>query len=286
MRIRHFGYFCIPNHFKSNGSWVNWEKTVDQILFGDPKVEVNGIAVSWMPTFSNLEKAVDEGCNIFITHEALFAAKIDDTGNIIDCPIVKDLHARWIAGKRKLEKDDIWIKKMEWLEEKNLTVIRCHDFWDSYPDIGVHGAWAKWLGYTKPPIKVDNYYELHEIQETTLEELCKEILEKIIPLGQDSIQVIGDLDKKISRITLGTGAASNYRDMHAFGGEAIILTDDGTLLWESGQWAKDTGIPLIIVNHSLSEEPGMRSLAKYLKKIFPDIPVLQIPVGCIFKCIY
>lgn len=276
----------ILNHFKSNGSWVNWEKTVDQILFGDPKVEVNGIAVSWMPTFSNLEKAVDEGCNIFITHEALFAAKIDDTGNIIDCPIVKDLHARWIAGKRKLEKDDIWIKKMEWLEEKNLTVIRCHDFWDSYPDIGVHGAWAKWLGYTKPPIKVDNYYELHEIQETTLEELCKEILEKIIPLGQDSIQVIGDLDKKISRITLGTGAASNYRDMHAFGGEAIILTDDGTLLWESGQWAKDTGIPLIIVNHSLSEEPGMRSLAKYLKKIFPDIPVLQIPVGCIFKCIY
>jgi len=276
----------ILNHFKSNGSWVNWEKTVDQILFGDPKVEVNGIAVSWMPTFSNLSKAVDEGCNIFITHEALFAAKIDDTGNIIDCPIVKDLHARWIAGKRKLEKDDIWIKKMEWLEEKNLTVIRCHDFWDSYPDIGVHGAWAKWLGYTKPPIKVDNYYELHEIQETTLEELCKEILEKIRPLGQDSIQVIGDLDKKISRITLGTGAASNYRDMHVFGGEAIILTDDGTLLWESGQWAKDTGIPLIIVNHSLSEEPGMRSLAKYLKKIFPDIPVLQIPVGCIFKCIY
>ena len=276
----------ILNHFKSNGPWVNWEKTVDQILFGDPKVEVNGIAVSWMPTFSNLSKAVDEGCNIFITHEALFAAKIDDTGNIIDCPIVKDLHARWIAGKRKLEKDDIWIKKMEWLEEKNLTVIRCHDFWDSYPDIGVHGAWAKWLGYTKPPIKVDNYYELHEIQETTLEELCKEILEKIRPLGQDSIQVIGDLDKKISRITLGTGAASNYRDMHAFGGEAIILTDDGTMLWESGQWAKDTGIPLIIVNHSLSEEPGMRSLAKYLKKIFPDIPVLQIPVGCIFKCIY
>jgi len=276
----------ILNHFKSNGSWVNWEKTVDQILFGDSEMEVNGIAVSWMPIFSNLETAVEKNCNIFITHEALFAAKIDENGNIIDCPIVKDLHARWIAGKRKLEKDDIWIKKMEWLEEKNLTVIRCHDFWDSYPDIGVHGAWAKWLGYTKPPIKVDNYYELHEISEITLEELCKKILEKIRPLGQDSIQVIGDLDKKISRITLGTGAASNYRDMHAFGGEAIILTDDGTLLWESGQWAKDTGIPLIIVNHSLSEEPGMRSLAKYLKKTFPNVPVMQIPVGCIFKCIY
>lgn len=276
----------ILDHFKKKSTWINWEKTVDQILFGDPKMEVNGIAVSWMPTFSNLSKAVDEGCNTFITHEALFAARIDDTGYIIDCPIVKDSHARWIAGKRKLEKDDIWIKKMEWLEENSLTVIRCHDFWDSYPDIGVHGAWAKWLGYIKQPIKVDNYYELHEIPETTLEELCKNILEKIRPLGQDSIQVIGDLDKKITKITLGTGAASNYRDMHAFGGEAIVLTDDGTMLWESGQWAKDTGVPLIIVNHSLSEEPGMRTLAKYLEKAFPEVPVYHIPVGCIFKCIY
>lgn len=276
----------ILGHFKTIGTWVNWDKTVDQLLFGDPEVEVNGIAVSWMPTFSNLEKAVEEGCNVFITHEALFAAKIDDKGNIIDCPIIKDQHARWIAGKRKLEKDDVWIRKREWLEEKNLVVIRCHDFWDSYPDIGVHGAWAKWLGYTNPPIKDDNYYELHERSSKTLEELCRDILEKIKPLGQDSLQTIGDLNKKITRIVLGTGAASNYRDMHAFGGDAIILTDDGTMLWESGQWSKDIGIPLIIVNHSLSEEPGMRTLAKYMETTFPDNHVVHIPVGCIFKSIF
>ena len=119
----------ILDHFTNVGTWVNWDKTVDQLLYGEPEMEVNGIAVSWMPTFSNLEKAVDEGCNVFITHESLFAAKIDENGNIIDCPIVKDQHARWIAGKRKLKEDDIWIKKREWLEDKNLTVIRCHDFW-------------------------------------------------------------------------------------------------------------------------------------------------------------
>lgn len=276
----------IIDHFKKIGTWVNWDKSVDQILFGDPETEVHGIAVSWMPTFPNLEKAVDEGCNIFITHEALFAAKIDENGKLIDCPIIKDNHARWIAGKRILEKDDIWIRKREWLEEKNVVVIRCHDFWDSYPEIGVHGAWAKWLGFTKSLIKVDNYYELHDIREKTLEELCREILEKIKPLGQETIQVIGDLNKKISRITLGTGAASNYRDMHVFGGEAIVLADDGTLLWESGQWAIDTGIPLIIVNHSLSEEPGMKSLTKYLKEVYPLIPIVHIPVGCIYQSIF
>ena len=274
------------NHFKENGTWVNWEKSVDQFLFGESDTEVKGIAVSWMPTFENLKKAIAEGCNVFITHEALFAAKINKEGTIIDGPIIKDLHARWVAGKRKLASDDIWIKKMEWLEQNNLVVLRCHDYWDNYPEVGVHGAWAHWLGFIKPPLKVVPYYELHEIPEMTLESLSRDILAKIKLLGQDTLQVVGDLDKKISKVALATGAASNYRDMHELGGEAIILTDDGTFLWESGQWSRDTGVPLIIVNHSLSEEPGMQTLAKYLEKEFPDVPIIHIPVGCIFKSIY
>jgi putative NIF3 family GTP cyclohydrolase 1 type 2 len=169
----------ILNHFKINGSWVNWEKSVDQILFGDPHMEVKGITVSWMPTLSNLKEALKNQCNIFITHEPLFAAKIDEKGNIIDSPIVKDPHARWVIGKRTITPNDIWVKKMEWLETSSLTVIRCHDFWDNYPDIGVHRAWANWLGFTDPPIKIDGYYELHRIPETTLEKLCRQILEKL-----------------------------------------------------------------------------------------------------------
>ncbi len=274
------------NHFRRVGKWVNWERTFDQFLYGEPETEVKGIAVSWMPTLTNLKKALKEGCNVFITHEALFAAKIDDEGNIIESPIIKDRHARWVTGKRKLDADDIWIRKMEWLEQNNLVVLRCHDFWDNYPDIGVHGAWATWLGFKKTPLKVIPFYELHEIEEVTLERLSKNILDRIKPLGQDSIQVIGDLDKKVTKIAIATGAASNYRDMYELGGEVLLLTDDGTFFWESGQWSMDTGIPLIIVNHSLSEEPGMRTLAQYLEKEFPEIPVFQIPVGCIFQSLY
>lgn len=276
----------VLNLFKEVGTWVNWEKTVDQFLFGDPETEVKGIAVSWMPTLANLKRAQKEGHNLFITHEALFAAKIDQEGNIIDCPIVKDLHARWIAGKRKLKFDDIWIRKMEWLEQNDIVVLRCHDFWDNYPEIGVHGAWAKWLGFKDPPLKIIPYYELLEVEEITLERLSRNILEKIKPLGQDSIQVIGDLNKKITTLAIATGAASNYRDMYELGGEAILLTDDGTFFWESGQWSKDTGVPLIIVNHSLSEEPGMRTLAKYIEQKFPKIHTIQIPVGCMFQSLF
>jgi hypothetical protein len=34
--------------------------------------------------------------------------------------------------------------------------------------------------------------------------------------------VIGDLDKNISKIILGTGAAPNYREMHVFGGKPLF----------------------------------------------------------------
>lgn len=101
----------ILNHFRINGSWVDWEKSVDQILFGNPDMEVKGISVSWMPTLSNLKETLKNKCNIFITHEPLFAAKIDEKGNIIDSPIVKDPHACWVVGKRKIKPNDIWIKK-------------------------------------------------------------------------------------------------------------------------------------------------------------------------------
>ncbi|MHA2391094.1 MAG: Nif3-like dinuclear metal center hexameric protein [Promethearchaeota archaeon] len=112
------------------------------------------------------------------------------------------------------------------------------------------------------------------------------MLEKIKNLGQNSIQVIGDLEKKLSSIVIGTGAATHYREMNSLGGDAILLSEDGTFLWKSGQWAKDTGIPIIIVNHSLSEEPGMRTLAEYIESVFPDVPVKHIPVGCIFQSIF
>ena len=52
--------------------WVNWENTVDTFKSGDPKSEVRGIAVGWMGYTWALQKALDLGCNMFITHEPTY----------------------------------------------------------------------------------------------------------------------------------------------------------------------------------------------------------------------
>ena len=252
-------------HMQKVGDWVNWERTCDGFLAGDSEVEVEGVAVSWMPTSQNLVKALSMDCNLFVTHEPLYACEADES--------------------RLIGPEDAWVKKKRRLERTMIVVYRCHDFWDDYPEIGIHGAWAKWLGFDDKPSVQRRFYEVHEVKGISLKELAERILEKVRPLGQEVVHVIGDLKKKVSKMALGTGAITNYRQMYDMNADVLLLTDDGTRLWESGQWALDMDVPLIIVNHSASEEPGMITLARYIQDVFPNVPVKHISVGCIYKTI-
>ncbi len=274
----------IHEHMRKVGVWVDWENTVDRFLAGNPSSEVNGIAVSWMPTLPNLERALSAGCNLFVTHEPLYAVKIDDEGNVVGGTPFIDPHLQGLKEKR-FGKDDAWVKKQRWLEETGMTVYRCHDFWDDFPEEGIHGAWANWLGFNGKPIKTKRFYEVHKFDEMTFGDLAERILERVRLLGQEAIHVIGDLKKRVSSIAIGTGAITDYREMHEMGADVLLLTDDGTRLWESGQWAVESDTPLIIVNHSTSEEPGIITLARYIERIFPEVPVMHIPTGCIYKTI-
>ncbi|TLM99476.1 hypothetical protein FDZ71_15790, partial [bacterium] len=162
------------------------------------------------------------------------------------------------------------------------VVYRCHDFWDDFPKIGIHGAWADWLGLSDKPVATRRYYEVHETGDTTLGALAERILQRVKPLGQDVVHVVGDRKRIVSRIAIGTGAITDYREMYGMGAYVLLLTDDGIRLWEAGQWSLDSGIPIIVVNHSTAEEPGMRTLAMFIRKGFPEVPVIEIPVGCIY----
>lgn len=263
----------LHEYLKSKGTWVNWNNTSDTFLFGDPEIEVEGIAVGWKATIPSLEEAIDLNCNLFITHEPLYAAVANKFGI-------------YSVGGRLLEKNDAWVQKGNLLKENNMTVYRCHDVWDDFPKIGIHSAWAKWLGFDKTPTKTIKWYEVHEFEATTLGELSHKILNHVKSLGQHGVLIIGDENKLVSKIALGTGAITDYRLMHyQLGADVLVLTDDGTRLWESAQWSEDTGIPLIIVNHATAEEPGMRTLANYIQEIYPDIPVHSIKRGCLYQII-
>ena len=59
-------------HCKQVAHWVNWEKTVDQFMAGDPDAEVHGIATTWLATNARLREAASLGLNFVIAHEGAF----------------------------------------------------------------------------------------------------------------------------------------------------------------------------------------------------------------------
>ena len=251
---------AVRRHMMEIGEWVNWEKTCDQFLHGDPEVEVKGIAVCWCCSLPRLRDAEKRGCNLFVTHEPLYSYLEPQ----------ENAHPAEEAKSR-------------FLRESAMTILRCHDTWDVMPEIGIVDSWSRFLGYAGAPAAAIKYYSAHDLPpQTTALSVALNTLERVRELGQQSVHFIGDSNRPVSRIALGTGAITNFRLMAALGADILILTDDGTRLWESGHWSHDTGIPLIVVNHATAEEPGMMDMARYFSNQF-GMKVEHIPQGCLYE---
>ncbi|PAF11579.1 transcriptional regulator, partial [Shouchella clausii] len=48
------------------------EKSVDKLVFGDPSTDVKGIIVAFVASHYVIQRAIDMGANLIITHEGTF----------------------------------------------------------------------------------------------------------------------------------------------------------------------------------------------------------------------
>lgn len=248
-------------YFRKIGTWVSWDDTCDQILYGSPELEVKGIAVAWIATNFAIEKAGKKGLNLFITHESSF---YNFTYYEVD------------SFKDTPEGKNLIIKKEKLLDDFGITLMRCHDVWDRMPGVGICDTWAEFLGFKTEKRPVESYYKICLIDNLTLNELGELILNKVKLLGQDSAKVMGDGNRIIRRMVIGTGAITAFNEMYKLKPDVILATEDGMNHWSDGLLALDLEIPIIVVNHAISEIPGMKALAEYLKSSFNQIPVEYI----------
>ncbi len=248
-----------------NGGWVNYEKTVDTFKSGNPDVVVRGIAVGWMSYTWALRQAVELGCNVFVTHEPTYYDHFDNAPQIFDLPGVSD--------------------KRRFIEENELVILRCHDLWDQIPAIGIADSWGEWLGLGKA-IDGEGYFRVYDVSGKTALQVAQEVVLRTTLFGQEAVALVGPPEREVTRVSIGTGAITPFLECIAlYKVDLAICTDDGTHYWRDGGYAIDMGIPLIVVNHAVSEEAGVLNLAKHLQVHFPNIPVHHIPQGCMFKLI-
>ena len=248
-----------------DGGWVNWEHTVDNFKAGDPEVEIEGIAVGWMSYTWALEKGLELGCNLFITHEPTFYDHLDKEQEVFRFEAARD--------------------KRTFVEENGLVVLRCHDLWDQVPEIGIPDSWAQQLGFENP-IGGAGYYRVYDVSGRTALEVAQQVAARTRELGQEAVQLIGSGEEAVTRMAIGTGAITPFqRYLDEYEVDLALCTDDGFTYWRDGGLAIDMGLPVILVNHAVAEINGMKLLAGHLQEKFPELPVHFIPQGCMFRLV-
>lgn len=251
MRVRQ-----ILDLLESQGEWVNRSCTRDRILFGDDQKEVSKVVVCWVATKEIIQYAIEHDVHFIITHENAFYM----ASTSLPTPVYK-------AQK---EKEAL-------LDKHDITLYRCHDLWDLYPEYGVRDCWAKVLDLNFEESHDHSFLRFANDVNMTVEELAQHIIKQIKPYYQYGIEVIGDKNKKINRLGIGTGACTDVFQMFEHGVDACLVSDDGINNWVAVQWAMDNDLPLLVINHMTCEAPGIECLAKYLNEQLPEVSFTYVP---------
>ena len=234
-------------------------KTVDTIKYGSADTIVKGIVTTMFPTVDIIQQAVGLNANFIIAHEPTYYNGSDNTSWVPDNKIVK--------------------QKQELLEKHGITIWRFHDYCHSMvPDMVGYGILKKmnWLNYFTPGETT------MKIPSLTLQELVQQLKTK---LDIKHIRVMGDLSQSCSTISMLPGSAGGQRQV------ALVEEKNPDVLivgeqveWETTEYIRDLRklggkTALIILGHSVSEEPGMEALAEWLSPKIQGIKVSHIPSG-------
>jgi putative NIF3 family GTP cyclohydrolase 1 type 2 len=259
------------------------DQTCDLLMAGDWNLEVKSIVSTFMATVEVIEKTIDIGANMIITHEPT-----------------------WFTGKDNVEwllNDPVYLKKKQLIEDHGLAIWRFHDHMHMAAEDGIYRGfdiefdWAKYKiplwELNNPPI-FENFGAAYHIPETSLEQLCRYFKEK---LDMDVVQIVGNPRMKVERVGVLVGGGSlglgieemPMQIMHSNNLDLLICGD--ITEWTLSAYVRDAAAMgfnkgMMILGHERTEEPGMKHLGDWLKDTLDGTEVIFIDSGEPFKYIY
>ncbi len=234
-----------------------FKQTVDTLKSGSGSQKVTGIVTTMFATIAIIEKAAQLGANFIIAHEPTFYNNTDDPN--------------WVLGNQVVK------QKQALLAKHGIAVWRFHDYWHAYrPDGIAHGVMKKadWLAFYKEgnPIL--------QLPPVTLQNLVAHLKQS---LGIKHLRVIGDLSQTCSRVALMPGASGGQGHVALAEKQHPDVLIVGELSeWETAEYIRDarqlgSKIALVILGHSVSEEPGMEWLVEWLQPKTPGLTITHLP---------
>ena len=246
----------IREYLLANSPWVSPNETVDTIKAGDALREIAKAGVCWYAAMDTIKAAYDAGCELLICHEPTFWE-----------------HA---APETAWRNNEPGLTKQRFLDETSMVILRAHDTWDQWPVLGIRDSWAAFLGLTERVYASENhnYHAIFAIPEQPLRAFAQQVADRVRPLGEDSVQVMGDGDRLISRPAVGVGCIGPDQEAVDAGADVLLVCYDGAPYWAVRERLYESGAAIITVEHGTSEMPGLENLRGHLASQFPAVEFL------------
>jgi putative NIF3 family GTP cyclohydrolase 1 type 2 len=257
------------------GEWP--EVSVDGFKAGDPSTVVRGIATTAMATLDVLKQAVKANHNLVITYEPTFYGKAD---NRPPAPPPPGAPAGRGFGGGGFGPDDPVLKgKLDFIAKNGLVIYRLHDHWQSRKENEMVTGLAAALGWTKYRVKPDDV--LYEIPPATSEATVALIRSKLnLKAG---LRVVGDRKATVRKVLLFPGSMTPTTMWQRYSEVDMIVAGE-VREWENTHYAADMFTigekrTLVTTGRVVSEEPGMRACADWLKTVVKEVPAAWIDAG-------
>jgi putative NIF3 family GTP cyclohydrolase 1 type 2 len=263
---------------------VAWKaETVDGIKAGDPSTVVTGVVTTALATIAVLQQAAKAGANVVIASQPIFYARTDartppprrGPGG----PGPQGAPATPPPPAEPPPPDAVFTAKNAIVDRHKLVVIRLSDHWRLREPDPLAVGLAQAMGWAR--YQVAGNPRRYDVPATTVEVVVAAAAKSLGASG--GLRIVGDPKTSLRRIGLLPGSTPIAASLEMLPGVDAILGGE-VREWESVEYARDVVAAggrkaLILVGRIVSEEPGMRACADWLKTLAPDLPVRHVAAG-------
>jgi putative NIF3 family GTP cyclohydrolase 1 type 2 len=247
---------------KLAGEGVVWSPSAfDGFHLGDPNTIVTGVATTFQPTLSVLQRATAAGRNLVVCHESTYWDGFDPVESLRNDPVCR--------------------AKIRFGEQHKMVVWRIHDHWHRRkPDPIFMGLARKldWVQY----YDAENRPRHYSIPEMSLAEAARHIQQR---LGTQNVVVVGDPNLRVR--TIGDCAHVLSSVLPALRLYDVALVGE-TPEHDTFEYVRDAVAlghkkAVLMISHEGLEEWGMEACAEWLKPLVPEVPVQWVSSGEPFR---
>jgi hypothetical protein len=169
--------------------------------------------------------------------------------------------------------------KREFIEKNKMVVFRLRDHWQARKENDMVTGLASALGWSNRRVKSDD--ALYDIPAATAEETVAAIRARL--KLRAGLRAVGDRKATVRRVLLFPGAMTPATMWQRYSEVDMIVAGE-VREWENTHYAADMFTAgekraLVTIGRVVSEEPGMRACADWLKTVVKEVPARWIDAG-------